>query len=72
MIEDDLTDESDAKSDKNQGRQTFKDYVKNTDPEQKCIKCEFYSKREVQLKKHQNTKHANEHMEANIEEKDDF
>ena len=54
------------------GQQAFKELVKKTDLKQKCSKCKFYSKSEVQLKKHKNTKLAKEHMEASIEEEGDF
>ena len=72
LIEDDLTDESEDESDRIKGQQTFQGHVKKTDLKLKCSKCEFYSKSEVQLKKHKNTKHANEHVKASIEEEGDF
>ena len=70
-VEDDLKDETDEKSHIIESKQTCKDNVKKTSGKFKCYKCEFYGNTEVQLKKHVNTKHENEYVEAMIHEKGD-
>ena len=62
-FENDLTNESDEEIDSIEGKQSSKDYKKKNALEFKCCKYDLYGKTEVQ-KKHVNTKHENEYVEA--------